>query len=132
MFENREIYRVLLEGEEKPIYLDPMSIRRTLMTQSSGRCWEWIRSARAILQTLKEIPDDDFSEKAIATRAELSMRQSVLEGDLADAAYHAFGFEPIDAETGEGITETQILRLLTEYVGWVESKKESAGISPTS
>ena len=132
MFANREIYAVTLEGLTEKIHFDPMAIRRTLLIQSSGRCWQWVQDANAIVKQLDEILPEDESEQAKALRAELSMRLSIIEGDLADAGYHAFNFEPVDLTTGQGVTETQMLKILAEYIGWVELKKVNAGNSLTS
>lgn len=129
LFGKREIYQVDFDGQEQPVFYDPMAVRRHLLTQTSGRCWQLFSDARAMELTLLETTGD--SEQDTAIRAELSMRLAHLEGELADAGYHAFGLDPIDSQTKEGITETQVLQIVKEFLGWIEEKKGSAGSCPT-
>jgi hypothetical protein len=131
LFAETDIYKFEVPMHDGEICCDPMKIRRDLLTATSGRCWEYADTARKIENSLTLFPEADVSEKAVASRAELSLRLAEMEGKLADAGMVVFGLEPVDQQ-GVGHTETLALRLVKDYLAWVSEKKEAAGKSPTS
>lgn len=125
LFAETDIYEMDIPGHG-PVMCDPMTLRRNLLLTTSGRCWEYADTARKIENSLAICPSEDQSEKAIATRAELSLRLAEVEGQLVDAGYRVFNLEPVNSE-GDGVSETAVLRLIHDYLTWVTEKKESAG-----
>ncbi len=131
MFGAMDIYTVDIPGHGDA-HFDPLAIRRQLLLHTHGRCWEYADDAHKITATLAAISDTDQSDKAKAERAELSLRLADIEGKLADAAFAAFPFRPVDPNTGEGVTESAALLVLGHYLRYVAAKKAEAGNSPTS
>jgi len=125
LFSNVDIYTIDIP-KLGPFCMDPMAIRRGLLINTKGRCWEYIKIASNLEKELLAIPDDDDSDTARAKRAEFSMRIAELEGKLAQAAFDTFPIEPVDGD-GNGTTEVAALVILKKYLDWVAEKKEVAG-----
>lgn len=54
--------------------------------------------------------------------AGLCQRLATLEELLAAASMHAFGLNPIDIETGEGVTEMEAIEVLIAFLEYAEGK----------
>ena len=125
LFSNVDIYTIQIP-KLGPYCMDPMAIRRGLLINTKGRCWEYVKAASTLEKELAEIPEEDDSETARAKRAEFSLRLADLEGRLAQAAFDTFPIDPIDGE-GAGTTEVAALIILKQYLDWVTEKKAVAG-----
>lgn len=120
MFGNKEIFEYEIEGHGK-FFADPLSIRRGLLKISDGHLWAWAIAIRQLEKMIGEIKDED--EGSTAKRAEYTTRQADIEGQMAEAAFAAFGLVPLDATTGHGITESTALTVLQKFLAWLEEKK---------
>lgn len=124
MFTKMDIYRYEVTGLGE-FYDDPLSLRRRLLVNSSGRCWEWAKQAKACEQRLAQLGDGDAD-----VRAELSMQLADLEGKLVNAAFKAFNLSPIadDGAGGfQGVSELAGLELLYGFLEWLDEKKGEPG-----
>jgi hypothetical protein len=48
------------------------------------------------------------------------------------ATVFAFDLAQFDVESGQGATESQVLALVKDFLGWIEQKKKTPENSPTS
>lgn len=132
MFGPRDIFTVDIPGLGDA-HFDPLALRRVMLAHTHGRCWEYAADAAKIEADLTGLETAEDNEQTRALRAELSMRLANLEGELANAAFAAFGFEKtVDVNDGTGTTEAAALQVMRAYLRWVAEKKEQAGNSPTS
>lgn len=123
MFGKTEIYSYATDDQPEGVYVDPLKLRRKLLTATSGRCWEWAKKVKTYESQLVQIKDL-AGETPEAQRAEWSKDMAELEGRLAEAAFAAFELAPIDPETGLGVTEMTALEFLNDFLGWLEKKDE--------
>jgi hypothetical protein len=123
LFAETDIYVVDVPGVGQ-CHFDPLEIRRRLLEESDGRCWQWAQQAGQLQARLDEIEGSEATdETTVAKKAEWSMQLASIEGDLATTAFAAFRLTPIDINTGLGFTETTALRALQDFLAWMEQKK---------
>lgn len=125
IFAETDIYTYTVPGLGE-VKVDPLMVRRGLIGETSGRCWEWSATANALEKELRKIDDADISEQANARRADLSVRLTDIEGKLTQASFNVFGLTPVGND-GFGVTETTGLRILRDYLTWIAEKKANAG-----
>lgn len=123
MFGKTDIYSYATDELPEGVFVDPLKLRRKLLSATSGRCWEWAKRVKEYESQLAKIKDQ-AGETPEAQRAEWSKDMAELEGRLAEAAMTAFGLNPVDPETGLGVTEMTALELLNDFLGWLEKKGE--------
>jgi hypothetical protein len=129
-FSETDIYGYSMSGDDgQMIYEDPLAIRRTLILETSGRIDQIVseckRASEGIAELIK-IPQHNDQQAAMV--ADLYCRVADHEKTLIKASYMAFGADPVDSQTGDGITETKALRLLLDFVRWCQEKKQPAVI----
>lgn len=81
-------------------YHDPLHVRRALYLGSSGEFNEWLVAQR----------DKDV---AVAFTTHEKLLPVVRE---------AFGFAPLDTNTGRGVTDEEVIRAMSAYLRWLEGK----------
>lgn len=99
----------------KPVYADPLDIRRKLIYATKGKFDDFLAQ-----QDPEKTPEKEEWERAAAEEA------------LIKAAIFAFDFKPIDPQTGEGVTQAHMRDVLQLYLQWVDQKKTTTEASPTT
>jgi hypothetical protein len=121
MFESRDIYQYEIPGHGT-FNADPLAVRRGLLAATSGRCWQ-MAARMARYEADLAAAADEPGEEGEAKRAEWSLRMCEIEGQLVAAARATFGLPAVDPQKGFGVTETEALKILKDFLTWVEQKK---------
>lgn len=90
-------------------FYDPLSVRRALISATRN-------GLNALIDKYR---NGDETERANA------------EGLLVSASRAAFGLPAVDPKTGQGITDSTALAVLTAYTKWLKGKGSTARITPT-
>ncbi len=112
------------EGES---FADPVKVRRLLLSHSDGRFWSWVADAARNQKEMAEARQatGDDPEAMARIEAALAIHRSAiaeLEGKIASAAYVAFGVPPMDTDTGDGVTEGEVLQVVRDFLEYAEKK----------
>jgi len=99
----------------KPVYADPLDLRRKLVYTTKGKFDQFLDD-----QDPEKTPDKQEWERAASEEA------------IIKAAIFAFDFKPIDPQTGEGVTQAYMLDVLRLYLQHVEKKNQNIEESPTT
>lgn len=137
MFGEQELYKFTKDGGVE-VASDPLRLRRAVINASQGRAFEWVTSINLLQKRLKEIQNVDVSsledpklkEQILAERAEWSRVIADIEGQLAIAAFQAFDLLPLgqdDEGNVTGIGEVGALRIMQEFLEWLEKKDDRSG-----
>lgn len=123
----------VIQGEN--IYDDPFRIRRLLLEHTDGRCWRYLRDLAelnvqlATLQSTEQLLTEAAEkEKCVADIAVTVTAIVKLEGILVTAGYAAFELMPLNRETGEGVTEIEVMESLKLFIEFAEGKGLGVGM----
>jgi hypothetical protein len=113
----KEVYRYELHGQE--CFADPLACYRRVLEACQGDLGSELEAVRR--------PPPGTVEQA----PELMNRLGA-EERLAEASRKGFGLPAFDPATGEGATDAQALRVLYDFLGWLEKNDEPRGSPRTS
>lgn len=94
-------------GTEKR-YADPLEIRRKLIRSTGGEFNEVMKDA------WRPAPDEE-SRQAMEDPTKLEAQEKIVA-----SARDAFDLPPVDPKTGGGVPESEVNRVLFEFLRWVE------------
>jgi len=109
-WKNTNVFQYQDYHNQKHLYGDPLACRRRLLKATGAKLDEYID-----MQS-----DED------------TLKREFADEQLIAAVRSAFELEPINRDTGEGVTDAYCLDLLRQFVEYYEAKKAEAGTTPTS
>lgn len=132
--DERAIFEVeLAEGDVR--HFDPLEVQDKLIAAcrvsfNALLAKRW----RATLALQQGIEGPNGETIPLTDEARGNAEREVAEASLllTEAARSAFGFAPVDRQTGEGVPMALVLNVLDAFVGWVGQKKSSTSGSPAS
>lgn len=92
-------------GEKR--YADPLEIRRRLIRATSGEINDILKDAGRRVD-----PDSGNPIENVATLAAQEKR--------TEAGREAFDLPPLNPKTGDGVPESEVVRILGEFLRWLE------------
>ena len=93
------------------VYTDPLELRRKLIRAGAGE--------------VDEVIERSYSEIDLKNPVAVLSHQDDQERRIA-MVREAFGLATINPKTGEGVSEEDALRILTDFLGWVEKNERWA------
>lgn len=118
--EQRLIFGYEYAGEVR--WADPGRVHRLLLQYTAGKLNELCAQANK-LSGSKENPAETPAQPGTA---EYVQGQAAV-GLLAEAAFAAFGLQPVDPMTGMGATEEEAMAVLVQFMRWEQEKKTPGG-----
>jgi hypothetical protein len=111
-------------GGQRKVFADPLAIRRRMIVAGGGYLNEVLREAGT--------PDPDASQgEQPLEPAAILVREQARENRYKIVC-EAFGLIPVDETSGEGITETEAMAILGEYLDWLSGESKPGGTKPTT
>lgn len=120
---NRRIYRY--QDGSREVAADPAVLWRRLNAACVARSTTW---AKLVEQWASLAPKDEDDPAVVA---EKMVAFNDLQGVISDATREAFSLAPLDIE-GAGVTEGEVVAVLSDFIAEREKKGPSTASSPSS
>jgi hypothetical protein len=120
-------------GDTENLNFDPLDVYRSLMFATGGKYDELVAELPKLASQIDSFslpplePGSEPGSEPVPV-GELIRKYCQMEETLALAGYQALGFVQIDPSTGEGVTQSEVLRIIRDFAIWCNEKKDDTGI----
>ena len=109
----KNIYKIE-DQNGKSLFFDPIDLYGKLVLNSSGKLDQIINDYNVII---------DKEAHGINLLSEELIQFELLRKSLIETARKTFNFSKINIETGEGYTDEQVDKILTDFLDFINKKK---------